>query len=453
MKVLKFGGTSVGTPESLRNVKRIVEGIDSQTVVVVSALGGITDRLIATARLAAADNPAFREEMERIAARHFNVIEQVVDEGAKGQTRSEVARLLENLRRIFEGISLIRHLPTQTLDLVVSFGERMSSVIVTSMIKGAKRFDSLSFIKTEEWFGKNVADQKLTTDLIKDTFNVSFDKAIVPGFISTDRDSGIITNLGRGGSDFTAALVAAALDASVLEIWTDVDGFMTADPRLIPNARVVDRMSFVESMELCTYGAKVIYPPTIYPVFHKNIPIRILNTFKPEAPGTFISDSERNEGFSIKGVSVLRGTSLFSLASEMASDLTDVETRTFNALARQGIRLYPVSSPGNRGVNFAVSSEDEAKTRSVIISEFAPDIPDRPLLNPVVTDKLSTLAVVGDNLKDQPRLGARIRNSLERAGLKVCAFSDGMSDSTLTFMLPREEADDALRIVHALVAE
>ncbi|MDE6792235.1 MAG: aspartate kinase, partial [Muribaculaceae bacterium] len=300
MKVLKFGGTSVGTVESLANVKQIVEAIPESAIIVVSALGGITDRLINTARLAAADDAAYREEMEAIFSRHFNVISGIVAENRRAEVISRVAHLLNDLKRIFEGISLIRHLPSQTLDLVVSFGERMSSVIVAGMIEDSTLFNSLDFIKTEEWFGKNIADQQLTSSLIRDAFSGCFNKAIVPGFISTDRNNGTITNLGRGGSDFTAALIAAALDAELLEIWTDVDGFMTADPRLIPNATVVDMMSFVESMELCTYGAKVIYPPTIYPVFHKNIPIKSLNTFHPSAPGTLITDSANENEFSIK---------------------------------------------------------------------------------------------------------------------------------------------------------
>lgn len=451
MKVLKFGGTSVGTPESLANVKKIVESIPGPTVVVVSALGGLTDKLISTARMAAADNPAFRDEMEAISSRHFNVISRVVDEARRPQAISEVTCLLNDLKRIFEGISLIRHLPAETLDLVVSFGERISSVIVTFMIADAIRFDSPEFIKTEEWFGKNIADQKLTSSLIREAFSIPFSKAIVPGFISTDRDSGHITNLGRGGSDFTAALIAAALDAELLEIWTDVDGFMTADPRLIQEARVVAEMSFVESMELCTYGAKVIYPPTIYPVFHKNIPIKILNTFRPSAPGTLIYDTSDTTACSIKGVSILRGTSLFTITPPEGTDMIDVESRSFNALARQGIKVFPVATSGDSRMNFAVTTDDRHKAETVIQSEFAPEISGNPWLSPTVTDGLSTVAVVGDNLRKQPGLGARIRNSLMRGGINVHAFSIDMSDTTLTFMVDKSDADKALRAIHSLV--
>jgi len=213
MKVLKFGGTSVGTVESLLNVKSIVEGIDAPAVVVVSALGGLTDKLIATANMAAEGDPAYRDEMEAISSRHFHIISNVVPEDKRPEVIKEVSLLLNELKRIYDGLSLIKDLPAKTLDVIVSFGERMSSVIVAAMIDGAERRDSLNFIKTEKWFDKNIADQKLTTQLVIEEFQTPFNKAIVPGFIATDKDSGEITTLGRGGSDFTGALIAAALEA------------------------------------------------------------------------------------------------------------------------------------------------------------------------------------------------------------------------------------------------
>lgn len=313
MKVLKFGGTSVGTVESLLNVKSIVESIDAPVIVVVSALGGLTDRLIATAHMAASGNDDYKLEMEAISSRHFHIISNVVTEEKRADVISKVSMLLAELKRNYDGVFLLRHLAPRTLDCIVSFGERLSSRIVAAMIENSSLHDSLKFIKTEKWFEKNIADQKLTSSLITEEFASLSTRAIVPGFISTDRDNGEITNLGRGGSDFTAALIAAATNAEILEIWTDVDGFMTADPRIIEDSLVVPEMSFVESMELCSFGAKVIYPPTIYPVFHHNIPIRILNTFNPTAPGTLISDMAGDGIFTVKGVSAIRGVTLFSI--------------------------------------------------------------------------------------------------------------------------------------------
>lgn len=453
MKVLKFGGTSVGTVDSLRNVKRIIEGIEGPSVTVVSALGGLTDRLIATARMAAAGDTHYLEEMEAIRERHRLIIEGVVEEGKKDETHSTVAELLDGLSRLYDGIALIGDLPEKTLDIAVSFGERMSSHIVTSMIEGATRHDSLDFIKTEKWFNRNIADAALTRELIvRELGSKDFLRAIVPGFISTDRDTGEITNLGRGGSDFTAALLAAALDAEVLEIWTDVSGFMTADPRIIPEARVIPEMSFVESMELCSYGAKVIYPPTIYPVFHKNIPIRILNTFRPQDAGTIITDEDAKDRESeITGISAVRNTRMMTLRGDITRNVASINTRTFNALARSGVSVLLVSQPDQEaGFSFALADCDSEKARKALIEEFAPELADGQLEAIEELHDLSTLAIVGSNLKRQNGIGARITNTLLRSGIEVAANCEGTSATTVTLMIKREETDRAMRLIHSL---
>ncbi|MDE5658400.1 MAG: aspartate kinase, partial [Muribaculaceae bacterium] len=314
MKVLKFGGTSVGTPASLRNVKDIVESSDEQVIVVVSALGGITDQLINTAKLACKGEISYLQIYASIVERHLKVIDEIVAEDKRLDVKSIVNPLLEELGNVFRGINLIKDLSPRTLDVVESYGERLSSVIISNVIDGAKYFDSRNFIITKKQFGKHVLDTEATSKAIHATFdNADFNIAILPGFISSDRD-GDITNLGRGGSDYTAAIMAATLDADVLEIWTDVDGFMTADPRVIDKAYVIDNLSFPEAMELCNFGAKVIYPPTIYPVFHKNIPIRVKNTFNPTAKGTLISSGHHcAEGKAIKGISSINDTSLITV--------------------------------------------------------------------------------------------------------------------------------------------
>lgn len=291
MKVLKFGGTSVGTVNSLTNVKRIVEETPGRKVVVVSALGGITDLLIATARLAVADDIAYLDSYARIVERHIAVIDGVVPESRRDATLAMVKMMLDELGNIFKGVMLLHDLSPRALDIIVSYGERLSSVIVSNAIKGATHFDSRTFIRTKEGpHGANVLDSELTNRLIEEKVCAyEWDTAVMGGFLATDA-KGEVTNLGRGGSDYTAAIMAAALDADILEIWTDVDGFMTADPRVIDTAYVIDELTYTEAMELCNFGAKVIYPPTIYPVYHKNIPILVKNTFNPSAPGTRISN-------------------------------------------------------------------------------------------------------------------------------------------------------------------
>lgn len=375
MKILKFGGTSVGSVESLLNVKAIVEAIQAPVVVVVSALGGLTDKLIATAGMASSGDERYREEMELISSRHFNIISNVVDEPKRPDLIRKISHLLSELKRNYDGIFLIRDLPQRTLDVIVSFGERMSAEIVAAMIENSSLHNSLNFIKTEKWYNKNIADQKLTTRLIKQEFSNISTRCVVPGFISTDRNTGDITNLGRGGSDFTAALIASSLNAEILEIWTDVDGFMTADPRIIAEASVVPHMTFIESMDLCNFGAKVIYPPTIYPVFHKNIPIKILNTFHPEAEGTLITDSKLDSDMKVKGISSTKGTSLLSIRCKNTDDIQKVISRTFNKLSKRGINVFLVTLPGvNESFSFAVAKDDSDETVGILEKEFAPEI-------------------------------------------------------------------------------
>lgn len=452
MKVLKFGGTSVGTADSLRNVKNIVEGCETPVIVVVSALGGLTDRLIATARMASGGDEKYKSEVDSIRQRHLDIINEVVGPDFREATQKTVSELLDALARIYDGVYLIQDLPSKTLDIIVSYGERMSSVIVTAMISGAERHDSLEFIKTEKWFDRNTADQKLTMQLIQKEFDGFKGIGIVPGFISRDKSTGEITNLGRGGSDFTAALIAAALDAEILEIWTDVDGFMSADPRIIPEAKVLSKMTFTESMELCSFGAKVIYPPTIYPVFHKNIPIKILNTFNPTAPGTIITEKRADSEDSIKGISSINGTTVFNLRCTSDSNIPDFHSRALNALARQGITVFLAENdPSERTLSFAVAENDSAASQSLLTSEFAPELSDSSLEGFNRCNGLATIAVVGDGMKERDRLAQRILNTLSRDGIDVATYSRKPSDTTLSFVIGKDKVKDALRLIHDLV--
>lgn len=454
MKVLKFGGTSVGTVESLRHVKKIVDSIPGRAVVVVSALGGLTDKLIATAKKAAEGEKDWNKEYESMVTRHHQIIDTLFDESQRKELKEIINPLLSELKRNYEGVELLRILPDHILDVIVSFGERISSHIVAALIENGKRHDSLNFIKTEKWFDKNTANRKLTESLIQKEFEEMKDneKAIVPGFISTDSTTGQITNLGRGGSDYTGALIAAALDSEILEIWTDVDGFMTADPRIVKDAIVIDHLTFTESMELCTFGAKVIYPPTIYPVFHKNIPIKILNTFNYTAPGTLITDNRKPEDLEVKGVTSLKGVSLVSieiLKSNLASELTN---RAFNALSKQGISIIPVANPDpGSELSIGVSTSDVERSLKILTAEFAPEVGDKILGEPKIKSNLSALAIVGDNMRGKSRLAARIGHSLRRQGINVEAFSVGNSDSTIIFIVAEEKTPQSLTTIHSLI--
>lgn len=451
MNVLKFGGTSVGTVESLKNVRSIVEALPSDTVVVVSALGGLTDKLISTAHLAA-EGGDWRHEADAIAQRHYTIIEELVRTERKKATLHVVNSLLDELRRTYEGVSLIGDLPARTLDVIVSLGERMSAPIVAGIVRNGHLHNSLDFIKTEKWFDKNIADSSLTRDLILKEFSEMADGPhITGGFISQDRDTGEITNLGRGGSDYTAALIAAALDADMLDIWTDVDGFMTADPRIIKDAMVLPSMSFIESMELCTFGAKVIYPPTIYPVFHKNIPIRILNTFNPTAPGTLISDVSCAKEYPVKGVTAIRNTCLVRLTGDLTENVARINTRAYNALARNGVSVFLLAQPGeNHEFSFAISSADHPAASRVLNEEFAPELLEGTLESISFEDGLSTIAVVGEGIKNLKGINGRILNTLLRLGIKPRACSEGNSDTTSSFVVEEKDTVESIKAIHGL---
>lgn len=450
MKVLKFGGTSVGTVGSLTNVRNIVDSLDEPAVVVVSALGGLTDRLIATAHMASEGDMAFKTSMLEMSRRHFDIIDAVVPENRRGEVMNIVGGLLSQLEDLYTGLSLIRDLPEKTLNQIVSFGERMSSVIVANMLRDAVHKDSLEFMKTEKWFNKDIAARQLTDRLIQDTFTLPLGRTVVTGgFISRDRESGEITNLGRGGSDYTAALIAAALNADSLEIWTDVDGFMTADPRIIRDARVIDHMSFIESMELCSFGAKVIYPPTIYPVFHKNIPIRILNTFNPTAPGTLITDSTDSLSSDVRGVSSVKKTAMVSVAGNLTSNVAEINSRSYNAMARNGISIFLVAQP-NRDVSFsmALAESDAWRAAEILREEFEPELQNGDVVEITVEDKLSILAVVRESIREIKGLGPRLVNTLQRDGIEVKAVSDGASETTIALITAASDTDRSLCLIH-----
>ena len=452
MKVLKFGGTSVGTVESILNVKKIVEAINEPVIVVVSALGGITDKLLQTSALAAKGDIAYEKELSGIISRHLDVIEGVIpDKETRRNVQIRVMGLLDELGNIFRGVFLINDLSPKTSDAIVSYGERLSSLIVSNVIKDAQLYDSRKFIKTIKQFNRHIVDFELTNQLIKGTFNVLPKVALVPGFISSSKDNGEVTNLGRGGSDYTASILATALDASILEIWTDVDGFMTADPRVISSAYVIDRLSFTEAMELCNFGAKVIYPPTIYPVYHKNIPIRILNTFNPEAPGTFISrEKEKQSGKAlIKGISSINDTCLITVQGLGMVGVIGVNYRIFKTLAKNGISVFMVAQASSENnTTFAVKNADADLAVEVLNEEFAMERAQGDMNDTVAEKELATVAIVGENMKHTPGIAGKLFGTLGRAGISVKACSQGASETNISFVIKKEYLRKALNSIH-----
>lgn len=450
MKVLKFGGSSVGSVEGLRNVKMITEQCTEQIIVVVSAFGGITDQLINTAQLAAKGDIAHLEAYAKIVERHNSIIDNIVPKDKLLDVKSIVNPLLEELGNIYRGVSLIRDLSDRTLDIIVSYGERLSSVIISRIIDGAVHYDSRNFIKTEKQFDKHILNNELTQELIHATFDNNQSKVIlVPGFISSN-ENGDITNLGRGGSDYTAAILAATLNASILEIWTDVDGFMTADPRVINNTYVIEHLSFIEAMELCNFGAKVIYPPTIYPVYHKNIPIVIKNTFNHSAPGTLISEQKPSpEGKAIKGISSINDTCLITVSGLGMVGIIGINARIFNVLAKNGVSVFLVSQASSENnTSFAVRNADAELAVQVLSDEFAAELQSGELSEITSEPNLATVAIVGENMKHSTGIAGKLFNTLGRNGINVIACAQGASETNISFVIDLKNLRKALNVIH-----
>ena len=451
MKVLKFGGSSVGSVNSILSVKKIVEAVEEPVIVVVSALGGITDQLIKTSEMAADGNPAYEKEYREIVNRHIEMVYTVIPAGApRGELLDKVNELLSELKDIFQGIYLIRDLSPKTSATIVSYGERLSSIIVATLIEGAVWYDSRTFIKTEKKHARHILDSDLTNELVRETFKELPKVALVPGFISTDKNSGEVTNLGRGGSDYTASIIAAALQAEVLEIWTDVDGFMTADPRVISSAYVINELSYVEAMELCNFGAKVVYPPTIYPACHGNIPILIKNTFNPDAPGTIIKQEINHEkSKAIKGISSINDTSLITVTGLGMVGVIGVNFRIFKALAQNGISVFMVSQVSwENGTSIGVLNQDAALACEVLSGEFAKEI-EMGEISPVKAEmNLATIAIVGENMKHTPGIAGKLFGTLGRNGVSVIACAQGASETNISFVVEANSLRKSLNVIH-----
>ena len=440
----------MGSVHSILSVKKIVEAVEEPVIVVVSALGGITDKLIHTSQMAANGDSAYEKEYRDIVNRHIEMVYTVIPAGeARIVLLDQVNELLSELKNIFQGIYLIRDLSPKTSATIVSYGERLSSIIVANLIEGAVWYDSRTFIKTEKKHARHILDSDLTTQLIKATFSELPQVALVPGFISSDKNSGEVTNLGRGGSDYTASIIAAALQAEVLEIWTDVDGFMTADPRVISNAYVINELSYVEAMELCNFGAKVVYPPTIYPACHNNIPILIKNTFNPDAQGTIIENEIKEEAKAIKGISSINDTSLITVTGLGMVGVIGVNYRIFKALAKNGISVFMVSQASSENsTSIGVRNQDAELACEVLNEEFAKEI-EMGEISPVCAEKnLATIAIVGENMKHTPGIAGKLFGTLGRNGISVIACAQGASETNISFVVEEKSLKKSLNVIH-----
>ena len=450
MKVLKFGGTSVGSVDSIRQIQQIIARQTDDCIVVVSALGGITDQLLRAAHLALENGEEYMEVYQQIRQRHLDMIQTLIENATVRQMLChEIERILDELRSILFGVHLIKDLSPKSEAAIVGYGERMSSRIITAALPGAVRKNSLEFIRTEHKHGQILLNSELTDQLVREAFSPLPHLAVCPGFISRDSQTEEVTNLGRGGSDYTASILAATLGAEVLEIWTDVNGFMTADPRLIPEAYTIQSLSYVEATELCNFGAKVVYPPTIYPVCAKNIPIRILNTFCPDNAGTIIQAQTEKDARYVCGLSSIRDVAMITVSGLSMVGVIGVNQRIFGALANAGVSVFLVSQASSENsTTLGVQDKDCDVAVEVLTREFAEEIKVGSMYPMLVQQGLAAVSIVGEKMKNMPGIAGKLFGTLGRNGISVIAFAQGAKETNISFVVPQQQLSKTMNVLH-----
>lgn len=448
MKVLKFGGTSVGSADNILKVKEIVESTGTEAIVVVSAMSGITDKLIATANTAAKGDNAYTTMFNEITERHLTTVRETVPEQDIAEATAGLQKLFAELSSLYDEVFSAHALTEDKLNTIVSYGEKMSSSFI-AFVLGAKHFNSINIIKTKKYHKKNILDKPVTYRNIAAEFETLPKVSIMGGFISSDSTTGETTNLGRGGSDYTAAILAGALDAEALEIWTDVDGFMTADPRLVNNAYVIDELSYIEAMELSNFGAKVLYPPTIYPVYERNIPIFIKNTNNHTCRGTRISNIKNPEGRTVKGISSINDTCLITLQGMGMVGVLGISSRTFKALADEGISVFLISQASSENsTTFAIQNSEAEAAIKALSKEFSAELERGEIWSITPQKNLATVAIVGENMRFNTGLAGKLFDTLGRSGVNIIACAQGASETNISFVITQKYLKKALNVLH-----
>ncbi len=446
MKVLKFGGTSVGSAVNIKKVHEIVSGRQEDVIVVVSALGGITDKILNAAKMAALGSEFYHDEMTIIRQRHLEVVNELFD--GPEEIIAEINPLLQELEQVMMGVTLVSELTPKTLDRLLGMGERLSSLIVSRYF-GCELKDASRFIVTDNHFGKAAVDFNETNKRIVESFARFQGVAIVAGFIAKNK-TGEYTTLGRGGSDYTAAIIAAALDAESLEIWTDVDGFMTADPKVIRKAYTIPVLSYTEAMELSNFGAKVIYPPTILPVYKKGIPVHIKNTMRPEEKGTLITKSAANGSERpIKGISSISRIALLTVQGIGMVGVAGISMRLFTALAMEKINVILISQASSENtISIAIEEHMADAAEEAIQNEFAREITLDQINKVVIEKNLSIVAIVGENMKHSTGIAGKLFTTIGRNGINVSAIAQGASEYNISWVVSNDDLRKTLNVVH-----
>ncbi|MES2881256.1 MAG: bifunctional aspartate kinase/homoserine dehydrogenase I, partial [Bacteroidota bacterium] len=455
MQVLKFGGSSVATADAIKKVGAILQKQiqAGKTIVVVSALGKVTDELQQCATLAAHGDNSFKELLQKITQRHLDVIRALLPVTNQSALLSKVVQQFNEVEDICNGVFLLREISARTNDRILSYGELLSSQIVSAYLLTIQLpnqwIDARTLIITDSHFTKAAVDFNTTNKKIQEAVSISqSDLFIVPGFISADAN-GSTTTLGRGGSDYTAAIIAAALNAAQLQIWTDVSGMMTADPRLANHAKPISNISYQEAMELSHFGAKVIYPPTLQPVMQLEIPVRILNTFSPEDHGTTIEKLVAHTNGIIRGISSINNVALLSLEGSGMVGIPGFSKRLFEALAFGGINVILITQASSEhSICVGVEEADAAKAKKLLDKTFAYEI-SRQLLNPLAVEKTQAIvALVGDNMKSHTGTSGKMFGALGKNGINIRAIAQGSSERNISAVIAATDVKKAINVLH-----
>ena len=449
MKVLKFGGSSIGNAERIRIVKEIASAEPLPLVVVVSALQGVTDSLKNISELAAGHNPGYKALLDDLINRHRNICHELLSGNKLTDTLSKTDKIFSELSETLSGLYLLRELSKYSLDKVLGTGERVSSVIISACFEKSLLIDAREMIKTDDNYGNASVDFNLTNSLIRKKISRKNSLMIVPGFISSTIENEPST-LGRGGSDYTAAIIAAAVNAEMLEIWTDTDGFMTADPRKVDKAYTIESLSYSEAIELSHFGAKVIYTPTLRPVYKKLIPVVIRNSFNPSVKGTLISEKPSNGSRSpIKGISSIDHIDLITLQGPSMVGISGTSMRLFGSLAKRNVNIILITQASSEySITFAVNPPDTKKAVEGINQEFDREIAFKKELKILVEKDLSIIAIVGERMKNTPGISATLFRSLGRNGINVIATAQGSSELNISVVIRNENLKKALNVIH-----
>jgi bifunctional aspartokinase / homoserine dehydrogenase 1 len=455
MKILKFGGTSVGSVEALKALKAVIKSnLDQkeQIVVVVSAMGGVTNQLLQMAQNAV-ERIDFTSALSEMEKRHFAVIKELVPLQQQNQVLTKLKLYFQELEDVLQGISSLQELSAKTKDVVLSFGEKSSAFMISRILstihEKTEFLDASLLIKTDSAFGNAKVDFEQTNFLLKDYF-AHHDQhlVVVTGFISSNNQEQM-TTLGRGGSDYTAAILGAALDASQIEIWTDVNGMMTADPRRVKKAFSMEELSYTEAMELSFFGAKVIYPPTMIPAFLKKIPIVIKNTFEPDFEGTYIKHDLKPTQTIIRGISSVDQITIINIEGSGMVGKAGFSGRLFSLLSREQVNVILITqSSSEHSITFAVNPDDALKAKALIELEFELELQAGKLEPVKMETDLSILAIVGENMKKTPGISGKLFNALGRNGVNVVAIAQGSSEYNISVIIYQQDLSKALNAVH-----